>query len=142
MLPVLQITWLLGMIDWTPLSDFPPWTQALGWLIALLPLTPVPLVAVVQLGVLSQGSFTQVETCTAFFLLPEIANHRKMPPNLLKAGAKEVKSNPLCHNMVAIRSALVRTKSRRSATREFTFMFWIIANDCAVAMIYLSNNSS
>ena len=30
----------------------------------------------------------------------------------------------------------------RGANRDLTFMFWIIANDCAFAMINLSNNAS
>ena len=34
------------------------------------------------------------------------------------------------------------TLKGRGAIRDFTFMFWIIANDCTFAMIYLSHNPS
>nr|KAG5698953.1 hypothetical protein BaRGS_024874 [Batillaria attramentaria] len=53
------VTWVLGMISWKPLSGFPRWTIGLGVVIALLPLLPVPVMALVQLTRHSSGSFLQ-----------------------------------------------------------------------------------
>ena len=39
--------------------------------------------------------------------------------------------------IVVHRSLKMLTLKRRSATRDFIFMFWIIANDCACPTMYL-----
>ncbi|KAK7094205.1 sodium- and chloride-dependent GABA transporter 3-like [Littorina saxatilis] len=43
------VLWVMGMIGWKPLASYPEWTQGVGWIIALLPLLPIPIMAAVQL---------------------------------------------------------------------------------------------
>ncbi|XP_076451670.1 sodium- and chloride-dependent glycine transporter 2-like isoform X2 [Babylonia areolata] len=43
------VTWTLGMIGWKPIEGYPGWTLGVGWVIAFIPLLPIPLMALVQI---------------------------------------------------------------------------------------------
>lgn len=52
------VTWVLGMLGWKPIEGYPGWTVGVGWIIAIIPLLPIPLFALQQLCV-SSGSLRE-----------------------------------------------------------------------------------
>ncbi|XP_076445863.1 sodium- and chloride-dependent glycine transporter 1-like [Babylonia areolata] len=53
------VTWTMGMIGWEPIAGYPTWTVGVGWMIAVIPLIPVPIFALLQLYCFSSGSLRE-----------------------------------------------------------------------------------
>ncbi|XP_025084088.1 sodium- and chloride-dependent glycine transporter 1-like [Pomacea canaliculata] len=51
-----MVTWTLGILSWKPLEGYPGWTVGFGILIGLLPLTPIPIMAVYEVVTAPGGS--------------------------------------------------------------------------------------